>query len=210
MTLLVSAAMLGPAGRKYALLEPGLVPTVALVAGAIALLALLLALVLRPPDRESARIGETVSVLVGVFCAAILVHRLLVGANDDRGYTPGALGPSLTTTGVAVPLVSGIAIRADIVRRRPVASAAGRDSTGKDSTGRDATGRDSTGSRVTMRRLREDAAWAATAAGTDEVSARDRAGRLDALAARGSDPSAVAQAGAMNPRGVVGVARPRR
>lgn len=195
MTLLVSAAMLGPAGRKYALLEPGLVPTVALVAGAIALLALLLALVLRPPDRESARIGETVSVLVGVFCAAILVHRLLVGANDDRGYTPGALGPSLTTTGVAVPLVSGIAIRADIVRRRPVASAAGRDSTG---------------SRVTMRRLREDAAWAATAAGTDEVSARDRAGRLDALAARGSDPSAVAQAGAMNPRGVVGVARPRR
>ncbi|KAB1656028.1 hypothetical protein F8O01_11385 [Pseudoclavibacter chungangensis] len=195
MTLLVSAAMHGPAGRKYALLEPGLVPTVALVAGAIALLALLLALVLRPPDRESARIGETVSVLVGVFCAAILVHRLLVGANDDRGYTPGALGPSLTTTGVAVPLVSGIAIRADIVRRRPVASAAGRDSTG---------------SRVTMRRLREDAAWAATAAGTDEVSARDRAGRLDALAARGSDPSAVAQAGAMNPRGVVGVARPRR
>lgn len=115
---LVSAVMLGPADRRNAYTEPALAISVALIAGTIAIPALLVVLMLRVPDPTSARTGETLALLVGVVCIAILVFRLAVGAGDDRGFVDGDLGLWLPMNAVAVLLIAGIAIRSDLVRRR--------------------------------------------------------------------------------------------
>lgn len=117
---LVSAVMLGPADRRNAYTDPALAISVALIAGTIAIPALLIVLMLRVPDLTSARTGETLAVLVGMVCIAILVFRLAVGTGDDRGFVDGDLGLWLPMNAVAVLLIAGIAIRSDLVRRRAI------------------------------------------------------------------------------------------
>jgi hypothetical protein len=79
--------MLGPSDRKNAFMDPGIAIMVAVVAGAVAIPFLLVTLVLRLPDHQSARTAEVLSVLVGLVCAGLLVFRLFAGAGDGRGFS---------------------------------------------------------------------------------------------------------------------------
>lgn len=115
---LVSAVMLGPADRRNAFTDPALALSMALIAGIVAIPALLVVLMLRVPNLTSARTGETLAVLVGSVCAAMLVFRLAVGAGDDRGFVDQDLAVWLPMNAVAVLLIAGIAIRSDLARRR--------------------------------------------------------------------------------------------
>jgi hypothetical protein len=115
---LVQTVMLGPADRKNGFMDPALAFAVALAAGMIAIPVLVIVLILRVPDPESARTGETLAVLVGIVCAGILGFRLAVGVGDLRGFGDQDLAAWLPMAGASVLLIIGIAVRSDTVRRR--------------------------------------------------------------------------------------------
>lgn len=115
---LVQAVMLGPADRKNAFMDPALALAVALVAGMVAIPVLVTVLILRVPDPESARTGETLAVLVGIVCVGILGFRLAVGVGDTRGFGDQDLVAWIPMAGASVLLIIGIVVRSDAVRRR--------------------------------------------------------------------------------------------
>ncbi|GGM39363.1 hypothetical protein [Microbacterium saperdae] len=181
---LVQAVMLGPADRRNSFMDPSTALAVALVAGVIAIPALLIVLVLRVPDHKSARTGETLAVLVGLICGGILVFRLVVGGSDDRGFDPQDLVAWLPMTAVSVLLIIGIAVRSDLVRRRSVGPApAGSAGAQTDS----------------VREMRREAEWAASSTRQDATAKTDWLARLDQLGERGVDADSVAQARTMTP-----------
>lgn len=181
---LTAAVMLGPAGRKNAFLSADLAAAVSLPAVIVAIAALLLALVIRPPDGGSARTGETMAVLVGIPVFGILVFRLIAGVGDGRGFSAATLAWWVPASAVVVLLLIGIVVRCDGVRRsadarapRPRATAMSKDAV--------------TPQRRTAERL------AATAVSKE---ARQLWGeRLAALAGRGIPRETVAQAESMTP-----------
>lgn len=120
---LTSAVMLGPADRKNAFTDPALALSVAHIAGTIAIPLLLIALILRVPDPRSARVGVTLSVLVGSVCAGILVFRVVAGGSDDRGFGAQDVAVWMPMTAVSVLLIAAIAVRCDLARRTVVATA---------------------------------------------------------------------------------------
>ena len=180
---LVTAVMFGPSDRKNAFLDPGVAVAVALVAGIVAIPFLLVVLLLRTPDAQSARAAETLAILVGLVCAGLLVFRLVAGVDDGRGLSSADLSWWAPMTAVVVLLLIGIAIRSDVVRR----SAASRE------------GRvPAAGSRGDdLRQMRRDAEWAASVQ-TDAPSKASWVAKLDALGDH-VDPAATAQARTMTP-----------
>lgn len=179
---LVSAVMFGPSDRKNAFLNPELAGTVALVAGAIAVPALMIVLLLRVPDHQSARVGETLSVLVGLVCVGMLVFRLAAGSADERGFSSEAIAWWVPMTAVIELLIIGLAVRSDGVRRGPADPA---DRAAKRSGADD------------RHQMRRDAEWASSMKSEPAVATAWTAG-LDDLRER-VDPDALAQARAMTP-----------
>lgn len=177
--------MLGPPGRKNAYMDPELVMSTALIAGAVAIPVLLIAFLLRVPDVQSARVGETSSVLVGMLCVAMLAIRLVLGTGDDRGFTPEDLAIWLPMTAVIVLLIAGVAIRSDLVRRQDAGP--------------------STGARASvdpgdLRQMRRDAEWAASSSSSRTPTDKaEWSRRLDALASAGIDDATIAQARTLRP-----------
>lgn len=181
---LTSAVMLGPGDRRNAFMNSELAVLIAIVAGAIAIPVLLIVLVLRVPDAPSARTGETLAVLVGLICAAMLLIRLVLGTADDRGFAPQDLAIWLPMTAVNTFLIAGVTIRSDLARRRDVLP--------------------STGARRSvepgdLRQMRRDAGWAASSVSPTATENTEWSRRLDALAAEGIDRAAIAQARTMAP-----------
>ncbi|MFJ4253637.1 hypothetical protein [Microbacterium sp. NPDC090003] len=176
--------MLGPPGRKNAYMDPELAMSTALIAGAVAIPVLLIAFLLRVPDVQSARVGETSSVLVGMLCVAMLAIRLVLGTGDDRGFRAEDLAIWLPMTAVIALLIAGVTIRSDLVRRRDAAP--------------------STGARASvdpgdLRQMRRDAEWAASSSSPTATDKAVWSRRLDALASAGIDATTIAQARTLAP-----------
>lgn len=181
---LTAAVMLGPPGRKNAYMNAEHAMSTAVVAGAIAVPVLLITLLLKVPDAQSARIGAVTSLLVGLLCASLLLTRFLLGTGDDRGFTPEDLAIWLPMTAVIALLIAGIAIRSDLVRRQDAAP--------------------STGARASLdpgdlRQMRRDAEWAASSSSPTPTDKAEWSRRLDALANAGIDASTIAQARTLAP-----------
>lgn len=181
---LTAAVMLGPPGRKNAYMDPELAMSTALIAGAVAIPVLLIAFLLRVPDVQSARVGETSSVLVGLLCVAMLAIRLVLGTGDDRWFTAEDLAIWLPMTAVIALLIAGVTIRSDLVRRRDAAP--------------------STGARASvdpgdLRQMRRDAEWAAASSSPTATDKAEWSRRLDALASAGIDATTIAQARTLAP-----------
>lgn len=182
---MTSAVLFGAPDRKNSFIDPRGAFTLACVAGVLALATLLVVLLLRVPDRESARVGETCAVLVLALCLWMLGYRLAVGHEDSRGFTAADLAVWMPMTSASVLLIGGIVLRCDPIRRR----------------GRDAPGRARQPAMATevTERSRRTAARLAAAVRLDERAMTEWQDRLDALRARGIDAATVRQARTMTP-----------
>lgn len=130
----VAAVMLGPADRKNQYQNADTALTVAFIAGAVAVVVLLVVAVLRVPDPSSARAGEAITVVVAVLGLALVVYRGIAGSNDDRGFTSGDLAVWMPMMVVILLLCVVVALRCDPVRRRGVLSAKPLVSAGSDAS----------------------------------------------------------------------------
>ncbi|MDQ0707963.1 hypothetical protein QFZ52_000615 [Arthrobacter woluwensis] len=115
---LTFAVTFDPPSRKNTYIDPETSAQVALVAGVIALAALLISLLaVQIASIEGSRVGEVCVITVSVFVVGIGVYRATVGTGDSRGFTASDLSWWLTIEAVIVLLMLGLVIRCDRRRR---------------------------------------------------------------------------------------------
>lgn len=115
---LTFAVMFDPPSRKNTYLGPEDSAQAALVAGAIALVTLLISLLaVRITSAEGARVGEVCVITMSVVVTGIGVYRAIVGTGDSRGFTASDLSWWLPMEAAIVLLLLGLAIRCDRRRR---------------------------------------------------------------------------------------------
>ncbi|MEZ2372182.1 hypothetical protein [Arthrobacter sp. RCC_34] len=115
---LTFAVMFDPPSRKNTYLGPEESAQGALVAGIIAIAALLISLLaVQIASVEGSRVGEVCVITVSVFVVGIGVYRAIVGTGDGRGFTASDLSWWLPMEAAIVVLLLGLAIRCDRRRR---------------------------------------------------------------------------------------------
>ncbi|PPG32099.1 hypothetical protein [Pseudoclavibacter sp. RFBB5] len=113
-----ASAMMLPLGRRTRFLDPELAIAIAMPAAVVALTVGLLLVALRPPSRQGfAATAETFGITVGVLHMLIFGYRLIVGAGDGRGFTPGIVHVWWAYAAAASALLAVFALRVDRARR---------------------------------------------------------------------------------------------
>lgn len=113
-----ASAMMLPPGPRTRFLEPELAASIGVAAAVTALAVGLVIVVVRPPSRQGfAATAETCAVTVGILHALIFGYRLVVGAEDERGFAPDVVHVWLAYAAAASVLVAVFAVRAGRVRR---------------------------------------------------------------------------------------------
>lgn len=118
---LVAAVQFDAPTRRNAYASADADARLAMVAVVVAIALLLVTLLLKVPDPASARVGETVTVIVALPVAGILAYRLVRGVHDRRGFTTEQLHWAIPALAVTLLLLVGIVARCDPVRRRKIA-----------------------------------------------------------------------------------------
>ncbi|MBO1741459.1 hypothetical protein [Leifsonia sp. TF02-11] len=175
----------GPTDRKNAFSDPQLSATIALVAGAVAGMVLLIVALVPIPDARSGVVGGLSAALIALIAAGILIYRLIVGTGDRRGFSAEDLRWWIPLVAAILVLLVVVAVRGGLARRRGPAVPDARPAP---SGGRDDG----------LRELRRTAERLAATASPAAVQ-QDWRTRLDRLAASGASAETIAQAETLTP-----------
>ena len=114
---LSSVVMFGPSDRKNAFTAAGDATAVAVVAGQIAVPALLAALLIRVVHARAVAGGEVLVTLTGILCGVLVTFRLAIGGDDSRGFSSEQVREWAPYGVLIVLLMAAIAIRCEVMRR---------------------------------------------------------------------------------------------
>lgn len=180
---LTGAVMFGPADRKNAFISAEQAVAVGLPAAQIGIVLVAVLLFLPVPTWPAARYGSVCTMLVGLVVAGLFVVRIVTGAADERGFTPGQVATWVPAIALMAALLAVLAWRLNALHRR----AAGPGVVPSPRARKEQS-----------RHLRTMAERLAGAAANTAVL-EDWNNRLAQLERQGISPSAIAQARQMEP-----------
>ena len=111
---LVAGVMVAPPSRRNDGVPPDLAWGVGVPCWVVAVVLLVVLVVVPIPSSlrgDGAAAGQVCAIVVGILLTGFLVWRLVVGADDDRGFTPEQVGLAVPGLGVLLALLAAFGMR---------------------------------------------------------------------------------------------------